>query len=90
MANYIQLIDKTTNEPESFAVIDEKLCEALGVTPHEKWFYCMWYDVIGYSGAPTIQDVISRVQDQSPEDKELLAALQWLNENYTLNAWYSR
>lgn len=90
MPNYIQLIDKTTNEPESFAVIDEKLCEARSIPSHEKWFYVEWYDVIGYSGASTIQDVISRVQDQSPEDKELLAALQWLNENYTLNAWYSR
>jgi hypothetical protein len=89
MPNYIQLISKTTNLPESFPVIDEKLCASLGVACDEKRYYQSWYDVIGYSTCNTIREVSEKVTKTLPKDTKLQVALQWLDENYTLNAWFS-
>ena len=93
MANYIQLHDKKSNEPESFAVIDEQLCAALNVPCDAKRYYCEWYDTIGYSGKNSIRAVITLIEnfpEKLKSDVELIRALTWLDENYTLNAWYSR
>ena len=93
MANYIQLFDKKSNEPESFAAIDEKLCKALNVPCDEKKFYHYWYDVIGYSGKDTIIDIINNIINDDrkfEDDNELIRILTWIDENYTLNAWCGR
>ena len=93
MANYIQLFDKKSNEPESFAVIDEKLCKALNVPCDANRYYCEWYDIIGYSCKNSIRDVIDIIEkfvDKYESDKELIRVLTWLDENYTLNAWCQR
>ena len=90
MANYIQLFDKKTSKPESFQVIDEKLCKALNVPVDEDRYYQSWYDVIGFSMCDTIHEVREKITRLSPKATKLQAALQWLDENYTLNAWCSR
>ena len=89
MANYIQLLDKT-GTPVSFQEIDEKLCNALNVPCDEKRYYCGWYDIVGYSGKDNIRDIIQRFSEEIPTDNKLIQALTWIDENYTLNAWYSR
>ena len=93
MAKYVQLFDKKTNEPESFAVIDEKLCKALNVPCDEKKYYHHWYDVIGYSGEDTIISIINNIINDDKkfdDDDELIRILTWIDENYALNAWCQR
>lgn len=93
MANFIQLIDKKTNNPATFQDIDDNICKALNVPCDEKWYYCQWYDIIGYSCKNSIQDVIKTIEEfpeKLPDDYELIRVLTWIDENYTLNAWYSR
>jgi len=93
MANYIQLFDKKSNEPESFAAIDEKLCKALDVPCDANHYYYQWYDIIGYSRKGSIRDVIVTIENfanKLESDAELIRALTWLDENYTLNAWCQR
>lgn len=88
MANYIELYNKTTGEAEPFITIDEKLCKALDVPCDEKRYFAAWYDIIGYSCCDSIQAVMEKTKDW--QDKDLIRALVWLNEHYTLNAWRSR
>ena len=93
MANYIKLLDKKSNEPESFMVIDEKLCKALNVPCDEKKYYHHWYDIIGYSGRDTIDDIINDIiidDRKFDDDDEVIQVLVWINENYTLSACYGR
>ncbi len=93
MANYIQLFDRESGEPESLRVIDEKLCMALGVPCHAKKYYHFWANVIGYSGENTIDGIINSIIDDTekfPDDDEVIRILTWIGKHYTLNAWFQR
>ena len=93
MANYIQLFDRESSEPESLRVIDEKLCTALNVPCDAVRYYCQWSEIIGYSGKSNIRAVIALIEDfpeKLESDVELIRVLTWLDENYTLNAWAQR
>lgn len=81
MPNYIQLVSRTTNEPEDFNSIDEKLCDALGGHYNTVKDYYGWYDVFGRN---SIQKMMEHVEDQFSDDEEL-PALAWLDENFTLH-----
>lgn len=93
MAHYIKLIDKQTNEAESFSVIDKKLCEYLGVPEHPEKYYAPpnefnWYDAIGWS---CIGKSLATFADELEEDGlELAKAIRWIDNNYILDSWISR
>jgi len=86
--NYIQLFNKITGESESFVTIDKKLRYALNVSYSEKRYFAAWYDAIEHSYCDSIEAVMEKTEDW--HDDNLARALTWLNEHYTLDAWYSR
>jgi hypothetical protein len=92
MAYYIKLIDKQTGEPESFPVIDTKLCEHLGVPVHPNKYYAPpgalnWYDALGWSAADNLTKFANKLEKH---DSELAKAIRWLDDNYTYESWYGR
>ena len=99
MPNCFQLIDKTTNKPEFFNVIDDKICAHFGVKPDEKYYFIGWYDIIGLGLAMGnslaklrerytryIRKGIEENYDTRIEEK-LVKITFFLEANYTSSAW---
>jgi hypothetical protein len=81
----------TSTTAEKFAVIDDKLCEFLGVKPDEKSYYRGWYDVFGLEASIgwDFKRMIAEREKDVRRDEEVMRMLAWFDENYTTNAWYS-
>lgn len=86
MAAYIRLYRKGTAEADTFADIDTKMRVALGQPPSEDKFYKGWYDSIAFGLA------VGRTFAQLREDYEgqMDDVINWLEANYSPDAWYSR
>lgn len=96
MPNCFQLIRKS--DPEAGAVslqrIDEEMCLHFNEPCHpERWFR-NWYNSIGMSLAfgRTFEELRKRPEedgDWEPEDvQEWVSMIDWLDANFTTNAWY--
>lgn len=89
MPNCFQLINKETGEAEKFSHIDDKIRETFEVKPDPAKYIFSWYDIIGFNLASgkTFQD--QREMEWISKDKELMQVIDFLDENYTSNSWYS-
>ena len=89
MANYIQLIDKTTGEPVPFPEIDRLLCEALSQPCDDNKYLCGWYDTIGWRSASG--DSLATIAGELLGDgyDQIAACIQWIDQHYTLNQWHA-
>jgi len=89
MPNCIQFTSKTTSKTVSFVEIDEELCKMLGVKPHPTLFVESWYDLLGWP--LSMGASLEKLQKEFPkEEKPLGKIISYLNEHYTVNAWYER
>lgn len=86
MPNCFTLTPKGASEPEPLPVIDAKLCAHLGVEPHPKYFHDAWVDVEGLALA------MGRGWDwmRANFDEDRLPIINWLEANYTPDAWAER
>ena len=85
MPNCVQFIDKTTKEAASPYEMDNALREFLGAEPDSKRYYLNWYDNFGASASAGRSFEDMRV---IYEHEEAIKIIDWLDANYTINAWY--
>lgn len=99
MPNCFQLIDKKTNKPEVLQKIDELLCANFDVPVHPERWLARWYDSIGFyiaTGKALGSQELRKVTEdfarnyQSNLKPNVVDILDYLEENYTSNAWASR
>lgn len=87
MPNCFTLTRKSEPEkgPVPFNLIDGEMCEHFKVPVHPKLYYEYWYDIYGFAVAcgSTIREVIERHE----EYPRIQAIGEWLDENFTTNAW---
>lgn len=99
MPAYFQLISKTTQKPVPFAEIDDELCKAMGVEPHDTDFLRSWYDIIGLRLAlgRSFEEIQAEFEerkasaadnDNSEFWTDMNKILQYIRENYDSTAWY--
>ena len=72
-------------EPSKFAQIDDEMREHFGAPPDAEHYYRAWYEVegLGLAGGMTWD----KLREILPERA---AIINWLEENYVAEAWYSR
>lgn len=89
MPNSFQFIDKTTKSAEKFPIIDDKLCEFLGVSPDPVKYHRDWYNSFGECAAMgmSFRKMVDEIYVNS--DDEIKRMLEWLDEHYFTDAWYS-
>ena len=95
MPNCIQLISRETNEATKFSTIDDRLCQWLGVEPDKERYHAAWYDIIGFRLAlgqsfAQIKEYFTKEMQTSKYSDEyahLWRIADWLETNYTCNAW---
>ena len=85
MPAYFTLTKKGETEPSRFIDIDDAMCAHFGVTPHETDYYRAWYDVEGLGLAMGYD--WDKLREINPNRKPII---DWLEDNYLPNAWYSR
>lgn len=85
MPAYFTLTKKGEKEPSRFIDIDEAMCAHFGVTPDPDLYYRSWYDIEGCGLAMGYN--WDKLREILPERKKII---DWLEENYVAEAWYSR
>ena len=73
--------------PVALQLIDDELRVALGAAPSASEWYCGWYDTIGFALAMGRNFEWCREHLDSPR---LLPVIDWLDANFTANAWAER
>ena len=71
--------------PVPLALIDDEMCEHFGVTPHPKDYYKFWYTFVGLPLA--CGKTLADVQGMYKDNPEGLAIVEWLDANFTSEAW---
>jgi hypothetical protein len=85
MPNCFQLTRKGETEPIKLIEIDEELCKHFNTPVDPKYWFRAWYHIIGLGLA------MGSTWDKLREDyPELLEVIDYLDENYTSNAWCER
>ena len=103
MPNCFSLTRKSDLEagPVVLQVIDEEMCKHFGVPCDPKIYHAYWYQTIGFSLAcgKTFEDIRDDVRSQIANATDILHNLQdlhqiaicdWLEANFTTNAWAER
>ena len=85
MPAYFTLTKKGETEPSTFIAIDEAMCAHFEVTPDPVKYYRAWYDIEGLGLA--MGHDWNKLREINPNRADII---DWLEENYTPNAWYSR
>ena len=85
MPAYFTLTKKGETEPSTFIAIDEAMCARFGVTPDPVKYYRAWYYIEGLGLA--MGHDWNKLREINPNRADII---DWLEENYTPNAWYSR
>lgn len=85
MAHCFTLIPKGETAGEKFPSIDNKMCEHFGVPPHPNDWYLDWYNRIGpVLALGTPWKLVREMWDDNPD---MMAAIDWLEQHYTVEAW---
>ncbi len=95
MPNCFQLYAKEGPDvPVAFNTIDEKMCKHFNVPVDDKAYYYGWYGTAGFAiacGKPLqtqIAEVLKATEiGRTAEESRYLEVLQWLDDNYTSEAW---
>lgn len=88
MPNCFTLTKIGEDKPSRLPAVDDAICAHLGITPHEKFFAHRWYDLIGLSLA--LGHSWEKIREIFADDGDLLKIAQFLQDNYTVNAWAER
>lgn len=104
MPNCFTLTRKNAPEagPVVLNTIDNEMCAYFGVTPDQERYYCYWYDIIGFKLAlgkswdqikEDLKVILAQYEKEELEHERqfqsrLLEIANWLEENFTTNAWY--
>jgi len=80
-----QLFKRGSDVPERFADVDDAICAHFGVTPDAERFYRSWYDIEGFGLA--MGHDWDKLRTINPDRADII---NWLEANYTTQAWYSR
>lgn len=102
MAVYFQLFEKNhlgpvPAEPVSFQEIDALMCAHFGKEVSPTKYLLSWYDSVGLLLAcgksfEEIRTTYTELQAEYPEDTwptETLNIINWLDDNYVANCWWS-
>lgn len=91
MPNCFRLTRKGEREPIALQKLDEELCGLLGESVHPKFWVIGWYAVIGFAiatgkklGSTELREYVA---DMPEETERLLKILDYLEENFTDEAW---
>jgi hypothetical protein len=96
------LTRKGQNEPEFRTKIDEELCKLLGLPVHPEYWVRDWDNVIGFALAcgktmDQVREMLLQYREKAikknNEDganyyRDLLKIQEYLDQNFTVNAWY--
>lgn len=87
-----ELISKSSKERERLSTVDEAICAHVGVEPDPKYYYRSWVDTIGLSLACGKDWAWARAWARAnyADSPELVAVVDFLEANYTYNAWHER
>lgn len=85
MPNYFSLTPINGTEPTKLADIDDAMCKHFGVTPDDDSFYRHWVDIEGFALA--VGRDWQWMRDNFPDRLDII---NWLEANYTPDAWASR
>lgn len=85
MPAYFTLTKKGETEPSRFIDIDEALCAHFGITPDPVKYYRAWYDIEGLGLAMGM--TWDKMRKINPDRTDII---DWLEDNYTTDSWYSR
>ena len=101
MPNCFQLTRKSELDkgPVKLDQIDQEMCDHFKEPCDPKKWYCWWYDIIGFKLAmgktfDQIKDDLKSERDKAEENdikqvnQKWLDITEWLDENFTSNAWY--
>lgn len=83
-----QLTRKGESEPSTLNSVDEAIANHLGIAVHPTKWCVGWYDTIGFSLA--CGKSFADLREIDKDDKEYLSIINFLDENYTTNAFYQR
>ena len=103
MPNCFSLTRKSNLEagPVVLQKVDEEMCAYFGQEVHPKYWYCGWYDAIGFSLAMgknwqqirvdlsiyVAEDILKKKWDLMFWDRRRIEITNWLEENFTYDAW---
>jgi len=81
-----QLIDKTTHQPAILNEVDNRMRVHFNAAPDMEYWYCNWYNCIGFmlatgSSLDKIREVYSDIPD-------LLSVLNWIEANFETTCFY--
>lgn len=85
MPAYFTLTKKGEKEPSAFAQIDDEMREHFGAPADATNWYESWYDIEGFRLA--LGRTWEEMRQATPNR---IAIINWLEENYIADAWYSR
>ena len=71
------------------SVVDDEICEHMGVRPDAKYYFASWYDVIGLGIAMGKPLGSQELRDALVSDTHR-KVLSFMEENYTSEAWVMR
>lgn len=94
MPNCFGLRDRVTGQLALLAKVDDRMREAFGVKPHPtEWLYG-WYDIIGFAFALGYDadrtELFINEEFDGARQAELLRALTFITDHYTVEAWATR
>lgn len=104
MPNCFTLTRKSDLEagPVPFITIDNEMCAHFGVEPHEKFYFCDWYNTIGFRIAlgRKLEDMATIYEDEATDPKNtaltsdaikwyesIIKIAEYLSERFTSDAW---
>lgn len=87
MAIYVNLINKHSHKVETFPIVDDKLCEWLGVKATDQ-FYKDWYNHVGFALA--CGRTFSELRERFSECTDLLIIIDYLDNNYTVDTYWGK
>lgn len=88
MPSCFQLYRKGDTEPTVLQRLDEELCHHFEQPVHPTEWFRAWYHTIGL-GLATGSDW-NRLRNTYQDRPELLEIIDYLETNFTPNAWYER
>lgn len=77
------LTPRNGTEPEQLSEIDNKMRAHFGAPPDPKKWYENWYNIEGLGIA--LGHDWDKLREICPDRKPII---DWLEENYIMNAWY--
>lgn len=85
----VSKVGETLKGNEQFYAIDKAMCENFGVEPDPVHWYGNWENLFGqlFAMGMSFEQVRKILVERLPQDTKSLEILNWLDENYEVEAW---